>query len=140
MPRSRPTLKPVSMPNEVYGAGQDAINAQKAIPLQNAVAQQAPQLSAAPPAAGPPGAMPGAPPISPLDAMTARPNEHVMTGAPVGPGPGPLEAGIAPPADPIAEQLMALYAAHPNDDLGNLIGSIRAGDYSPGGVYGPRAF
>jgi hypothetical protein len=61
-----------------------------------------------------------------------------MSGAPIGPGPGPVAAGITPAAsgDPVFEQLQAIYAAHPNDDLGQLLASIKGGDYNMGGMYG----
>lgn len=39
------------------------------------------------------------PPLTPLDAPTARPDEPVTAGAAVGPGPGPADAGIAPSMD-----------------------------------------
>lgn len=39
------------------------------------------------------------PPLTPLDAPTARPDEPVTAGAAAGPGPGPADAGIAPSMD-----------------------------------------
>jgi hypothetical protein len=79
-------LKPVAMPNEPYGAGTDAIQAQKAIPIANALGQQSAQPVAPPPSVQQ-SPVPQAPvTVTPLDAPTQRPNEHVMTGAPIGPG------------------------------------------------------
>lgn len=83
------------------------------------------------------------PPIVPLDAPSTRPNEHVMTGAPVGPGLGP-EAVMRPPVDQspnasnmdVLAQLKALVALHPNPGLIALVSSIEGGDYSRGGPYG----
>lgn len=145
MPRSKKsaTLSPVAYPGSVYGQGVDQIQDQKAIPLPNAVANQTPSA----PAGGAPSSQPVPEPlpagyqpqqVTPLDAPTNRPGEHVMSGAPVGPGPGP-EAQVPAPGSQNADvlaQLQAIWSVHPNPGLANLIESIKAGDYTRGGVYG----
>lgn len=102
-----------------------------------------PRNPEATPAPGPTGPVPvpaGPPlvPSVPFNAPTQRPGEHVMAGAPLGPGPGPVEAGMTPagPRDLVLEQLKAYYAAHPNPDLGDFIENLMAGDYASGGRYG----
>jgi len=139
--RARPTLKPVAMPGQQYGAGVDAIQAQNVIPLPNAQAATAPQPPApnAPmPAGGPTaqqvlaqiGAAPRAP-VVPLDAPSTNPGEHVMTGAPMGPGPGPemLAPPLAPPPgsrQDLATQVRAIYAKYQNPNLLALIANIES--------------
>lgn len=59
----------------------------------------------------------------PLGAPTQNPAEPVTAGAPIGPGAGieALGAGAMPfmgqPADPVREQVAALYRVNPNPDL-----------------------
>lgn len=145
--RASPTLKPVSMPGEVYGAGQDAINAQKAIPLPNAQAAQAPQ----PQPAGQPTAQQvlaqiaaqPRPPVTPLDAPSGNPGEHIMTGAPTGPGPGPeilsRPLGYAPGSQQdLAARIRAIYAQYQNPNLLALIGAIESNTPAPPAQNGAR--
>lgn len=54
------------------------------------------------------GSAPSAPPIVGLDAPTQRPDEHVTSGVPMGPGPGPEVLG--PAAPPSTGQLSSLLA------------------------------
>lgn len=153
MPRGRakPTLKPVAMPGQQYGQGVDAIQAQNTIPLPNNAAAQAPQPP--PPGAPPPGAPMAAgaptaqqmmaslasaprPPVTPLDAPTGNPNEHVMTGVPSGPGPGPeiLSSPLTPPPgsqQDLASQIRALYGRFPNPNLLALLGAIESNTPPP---------
>lgn len=140
MPRARPTLRPVSMPGEVYGAGQEAIQAQKAVPLPNAQAAQAPQPQAAPaPNAAQVLAANAAaprPPIVPLDAPSQNPGEHIMAGAPTGPGPGPEV--LAPPlgyapgsAQDLAARVRAVYEKFQNPNLLGLIALIESNTPPP---------
>lgn len=100
------------------------------------------------PAPGPTGAVPvpanatqqGAPliPSMPLDAPTARPGEHVMSGVNQGPGPTAQQAGLPTPSSGnlVLEQLKAYYAAHPDPSLGDLIEAMQAGDFATGGLRG----
>lgn len=147
MPRKKATLKPISAPGQQYGQGVDAILAQKAIPLPNVAAQQAPNPAAAIPA-GPPGGMiapTGPPPITPLDAPSGNPDQHVMHGAPMGPGAGPEALNMNGAANPAAaatgnaavlSQLKAIYSMVPTPGLGALIDSIQSNDYATGGQWG----
>lgn len=73
---------------------------------------------------GPVGEPQGTPAqVVPLGAPTQNPAEPVTAGAPVGPGAGieALGAGALPfmgqPADPVRQQVAALYKANPNPDL-----------------------
>lgn len=143
MPRKKKeaTLSPAAYPHQVYGAGVDAIQSQKQIPLPNEVANQAPTPGAAPAVAVAPQPLPAnyqPQQRTPLDAPTERPGEHVMSGAPMGPGPGP-EAQVPAPGSAngdVLSQLQALVSVYPNPGLVNLIDSIKAGDYTAGGTYG----
>lgn len=76
-------LPATAVPNQTYGQAGTQLAAQRAIPMASGPALPAPQTVA--PAA------PLTPPVQPipLDAPTSNPAEHVMTGAPVGPGAGP---------------------------------------------------
>lgn len=58
---------------------------------------------------------------------TEFPNEPLTAGASFGPGATPLEAGTLPRLSTetsVMEQLRAIYAAYPNDDLADLIDSF----------------
>lgn len=63
-------------------------------------------------------------------APTTRPNEPITAGAPFGPGPGPMAAGVMPAApvdgDVIAT-LQYLNQLYPNSDLENLIDDMMTG-------------
>jgi hypothetical protein len=141
MPRKKKeaTLSPAAYPHQAYGQGVDAIQAQKQIPLPNEVANQTPTSTPTPVAVPPPMPENYQPQqVTPLDAPTGKPGEHVMSGAPIGPGPGP-EALIPGPGSTngdVLMQLQALLQMHPNPGLVNLIDSIKSGDYTRGGVYG----
>lgn len=68
--------------------------------------------------------------LTPLSAPTARPMEPITAGANFGAGPDAMGAGIplGMGIDPALEELKALYAAYPNDDLADLIDSyVREG-------------
>lgn len=73
---------------------------------------------------GPVGQPQGAPAqIVPMGAPTQNPNEPVTAGAPIGPGPGlealgpAAQAQMGQPADPVRQQVAALYRVNPNPDL-----------------------
>ena len=58
---------------------------------------------------------------------TESPNEPITAGASFGAGATPLEAGTLPRLSTetsVMEQLRAIYAAYPNDDLADLIDSF----------------
>lgn len=64
----------------------------------------------------------------PIDRPSERPGEPVTSGAPVGPGPGMEALGMAPAATP-EQELRALYAQYPNEDLRALIEEIEGGGF-----------
>lgn len=58
---------------------------------------------------------------------TEFPDEPITAGASFGPGETPLQAGTLPRLSTetaVMEQLRAIYAAYPNDDLADLIDSF----------------
>jgi hypothetical protein len=61
----------------------------------------------------------GADDVPSLYDPTTRPNEPVMAGVPMGPGPGPEAMGPMPPApvDPVRQALQAMMLIAPNADL-----------------------
>lgn len=86
-------------PSPQYGAGVANQQAQAAMPIAAAPTAPPPQQQAPAPA-----------PIVPLDAPSQRPDEHVMAGAPSGPGPGPEALGALGPSapDPVVTGLALL--------------------------------
>lgn len=72
-----PTQAPMVASGGPYGSRQDQMAIQQGAPLAGGGGDTAP-----------------APAPPPLDAPTARPDEPVTAGAPVGPGPSPEQAGI----------------------------------------------
>lgn len=101
-------------PSKEYGSRAAQERAQAAVPL-----------GAVPPVtvAGAGGQGGGAPAMIPLDAPTARPEEPVTQGAPFGDGFGPQALGLPPTRgdDELIGQVRTLFAAHPNEDLRQLI-------------------
>lgn len=61
------------IPGLPYGQGQATMQQQMSAPMAGSPAPQAPEL----------------PPITPLSVPTQRPDEHIATGMPFGPGVGP---------------------------------------------------
>lgn len=113
-------LPPTAAPSAEYGQATAALNAQRALPMAAAPTNAPGAASPSPapggnPAAAPPpvtGLPPGLPPpgsMQPLDAPTDRPDEHMMTGVPAGPGPGP-EALTPLIAHPLVSGVAALNA------------------------------
>ena len=106
-------------PGQTYGEAGKQIAAQKAVPMA------APPTDVAP---APQRVATGQ--LGPLNRPTERPNEPVTAGAPFGPGPTPQGMAYMGPrnADPILDELRALYAQYPNEDLANMLDSyIREG-------------
>lgn len=88
-----------------YGSGEASMDAQRAVPMGT------PEVAPG----GPPGQFTGPPPGMPapgsmgdLFADSQDPSEHVMSGAPLGPGLGPQQLGIDPDAQLHQEDLAAL--------------------------------
>ena len=108
---------------QTYGQASQQAASQQAVPPGTSPATLQGQQAAA--QQGPPRPRPGA---QPLGRPSERPTEPITAGAPFGPGPNAVEAGIAPrfiQTDQVEEQLVALYQAYPNDGLLRLINRIR---------------
>ena len=116
MPRqskSKAIIQPVAEPNQAYGQGVDAIQAQKAVPIPDQQTRLAGQLEQV--AAQTPPAPASQPQMSPFDAahqaasnMPAHPDaisqiqgysEPVTTGVPIGPGSNQLQMQARTDAD-----------------------------------------
>lgn len=117
--RDLQTQKPTVGPSAQYGQGAALERAQKAVPMAGAAAGVPPQTA--------PGQGPMAGPPPDLYRPTERPDEHVMTGLPVGPGAGPEALPIQGSAmgDPVAIQIRAMLRANPtNQELANLVADL----------------
>jgi hypothetical protein len=101
---------------QTYGEAGKQLAAQRAVPMA------APPTAVAPVATQPPVA-PGS--MGPLNRPTERPDEPLTAGAPFGPGTTPQGMQYMGPrnSDPILDELRALYAQFPNDDLANMLDS-----------------
>lgn len=95
--RSDLTQAPKTVPGQTYGKQAEQAAAQRVNPLP----QQAPPTPIQ---------------VPPLGRPTDRPNEPVMAGAPMGPGPGPEVLGFDPDEE-VGIQLRALYEVLPSSDL-----------------------
>ena len=97
-----------------YGARQEQVAAQRALPLP-----AAPPVPAPPPPA--PGALPGG--RGPFTRPTEYPDEPLTAGMSMGPGPGPeaLAMRAVTVDDQLVAQLRGLYAAYPNSDIAALL-------------------
>lgn len=112
-------MAPTAVPGQTYGEAGAQMAAQRAVPMG---------APAAPAQAPPQGIQPGA--QGPLDRPTERPNEPVTAGAPFGPGRMGEQTAYAGPVggDSVLDELRALYAKFPNNDLADMIDSyIREG-------------
>ena len=106
-----------------YGARQEQVAAQRALPLP-----AAPPVPAPPPPA--PGALPGG--RGPFTRPTEYPDEPLTAGMSIGPGPGPEALAFAPnPNGDVEAQLLALYRQNPSNDLLRLIRVARQRDATP---------
>lgn len=98
-----------------YGARQEQVAAQRALPLP-----AAPPVPAPPPPA--PGALPGG--RGPFTRPTEYPNEPLTAGMSIGPGPGPealaMRGGLSMD-DEIVARLRGLYQAFPSSDIERLL-------------------
>jgi hypothetical protein len=87
-----------------------------------------PGAPAAPASPSAPTSTPGQ--YGPLDRPTERPQEPVTAGAPFGPGRNSTQNAYIGRrnGDPILDELRALYASYPSDELANMLDSyIREG-------------
>jgi hypothetical protein len=96
---------------------------------QRAVPMAAPPTDVAPTATPQqPRVAPGS--MGPLSRPTERPNEPLTAGAPFGPGRTQQLGGYIGPrnSDPILDELRALYATYPSEELADMLDSyIREG-------------
>jgi len=110
-------------PGQTYGEAGKQIAAQQQVPMA-----ASPQPVVASPQAAVERPRPGQ--FGPLDRPTERPDEPVTAGAPFGPGrmaPMSGYAGVRN-SDPILDELRALYAAYPSEELADMLDSyIREG-------------
>lgn len=81
-----------SLPNAGYGENKDFKQIQKGAPMAKSAARPAMQM----------------PNVPSLGAPSARPNEPITAGIPLGPGPGPEALGKKGPADQKLADLQAL--------------------------------
>lgn len=119
-------LPATAVPGQQYGQAKAQMDAQRAVPMATG-----PALPTAPPV--PTGPLTTPVNTIPLDAPTANPDEHVLAGAPVGPGPGPeaLAVNTAPDEDmaklAVYLPVLELAASQPNSSaaLRQFVRSIR---------------
>lgn len=106
-----------AVPGQTYGEAGKQMAAQKAVPMA------APAAPVAPTATQRPTIEPGA--FGPLDRPTERPNEPLTAGAPFGPGRmGGGNVYMGPRnSDPVLDELRALYATYPSDELADMLDS-----------------
>ena len=112
-------MAPTAVPGQTYGKAGAQIAAQRAVPMGAQAAPAAPKA---------PTSTPGQ--YGPLDRPTERPNEPVTAGAPFGPGRMSTQSAYIGRrnGDPILDELRALYASYPSDELANMLDSyIREG-------------
>ena len=112
-------MTPTAAPGQTYGEAGAQIAAQRAVPMGAPAAPTTPSA---------PTSTPGQ--YGPLDRPTDRPNEPVTAGAPFGPGRMGEQTAYAGPVggDSVLDELRALYAKFPNNDLADMIDSyIREG-------------
>ena len=105
-------------PGQTYGEAGKQIAAQQQVPM---AAPAAPTISAP----QQPMERPRPGQFGPLDRPTERPDEPVTAGAPFGPGrmaPMGGYAGVRN-GDPILDELRALYAAYPSEELADMLDS-----------------
>ena len=110
-------------PGQTYGEAGKQVAAQRAVPMA------APPTDVAPaPQPQQTRVAPGS--IGPLSRPTERPTEPLTAGAPFGPGRNQQLGGYIGPrnSDPILDELRALYATYPSEELADMLDSyIREG-------------
>ena len=106
-----------AVPGQTYGEAGKQMAAQRAVPMA------APAAPVAPTATQRPTIEPGS--FGPLDRPTERPNEPLTAGAPFGAGRmGGGNVYMGPRnSDPVLDELRALYATYPSDELADMLDS-----------------
>jgi hypothetical protein len=110
-------------PGQTYGEAGKQMAAQRAVPMAAPPTDVAPTATPQQPRVAP-GSM------GPLSRPTERPNEPLTAGAPFGPGRTQQLGGYIGPrnSDPILDELRALYATYPSEELADMLDSyIREG-------------
>jgi|APGre2960657404_1045060.scaffolds.fasta_scaffold00172_21 hypothetical protein len=110
-------------PGQTYGEAGKQVAAQRAVPMAAPPTDVAPTATPQQPRVAP-GSM------GPLSRPTERPNEPLTAGAPFGPGRTQQLGGYIGPrnSDPILDELRALYATYPSEELADMLDSyIREG-------------
>lgn len=110
-------------PGQTYGEAGKQVAAQRAVPMAAPPTDVAPTTTPQQPRVAP-GSM------GPLSRPTERPNEPLTAGAPFGPGRTQQLGGYIGPrnSDPILDELRALYATYPSEELADMLDSyIREG-------------
>ena len=105
-------------PGQTYGEAGKQVAAQRAVPMAAPPTDVAPTATPQQPRVAP-GSM------GPLSRPTERPNEPLTAGAPFGPGRTQQLGGYIGPrnSDPILDELRALYATYPSDELADMLDS-----------------
>lgn len=113
------TTQPISTPhNQEYGVAKAQAEAQRIQPI--AGRPEGPKPSGGPPTNTPlPGLGPGEVPT--LTDPTARPDEPLTAGLPVGAGPGPSSLTTASFGPMELSVLRGIYLQYPNEDLRRMI-------------------
>lgn len=114
-----------TVPGQAYGAAQQQREAQSVIPVAGTPAP-APRVT--PPSSGS-GAVAGGPLPGALGFTdpSARPNEPVTAGVPVGPGPGPQALSLMQDNEDVLLQLREAYRLYPNAETRRLIERVERG-------------
>jgi hypothetical protein len=114
-PRSSNVMGVGNLPKgQTYGTGVQQQRALSAVPLQPGSAP-----TRQPSSEVVPGVQPGQ--IPSLEDPTARPDEPVTAGLPIGEGPGPEALGMFPQAPEELSVARMLYAKYRNEDMRRLI-------------------
>jgi hypothetical protein len=114
-PRSSNVMGVGNLPRgQTYGTGVQQQRALQAVPLSPA-RSGSPQPTSQVPAGLQPGQIPS------LTEGTARPDEPITSGLPIGPGPGPEAVGMFPQAPTEVSVLRALYQQTRNRDIRKLL-------------------
>jgi len=111
-------------PSSQYGEAAASQRAQQAVPMAPSPTAAVDTTPTAPRPRPTPGQFGG------LDRPTERPQEPLTAGAPFGPGRTPSTPGFVAPRnnDPVLNELRALYAQFPSEDLADMLDSyIREG-------------
>lgn len=109
-------LPATAAPGQTYGDAKQQLDAQRAVPMATGPALPTPS----PAQSADPGGLTSPVQVTPLHAPTQNPDEHVLAGAPLGPGPGPEALAVNTQPDEDLARLgtylpvLELAASQPN--------------------------